>query len=305
VKGLELDWARLHGNARMPRIDLPKYPFARERYWRGAAGSVGGGPAGAACLHPLLHRNTSTFERQCYSSELGDQEFFLRDHQVSLDGKNRRKVLPAVACLEMARAAMERALPEARDAACLELREIEWLLPITAEGNCNVTLSLFAGEPERGGDPSGAADFEIGGAAGGEGIAHCQGRAAFIADPRPARLDLAAIGDRMRRGPWEPEAIYLAFARMGLHYGPGHKGLASVRRGGDEVLAHLRLPAGIGMAGYTLHPSLMDAALQASVGLLDDLENARWEGPGRGPLRSGWECLRELAGIRFANPLGA
>jgi hypothetical protein len=67
---------------------------------------------------------------------------------------------------------------------------------------------------------------------------------------------------------------------MGLHYGPGHKGLASVRRGGDEVLAHLRLPAGIGMAGYTLHPSLMDAALQASVGLLDDLENL----PPRPPL---------------------
>ncbi|HKP94390.1 MAG TPA: beta-ketoacyl synthase N-terminal-like domain-containing protein [Fibrobacteria bacterium] len=292
VKGLELDWARLHGNARMPRMDLPKYPFARERYWRGTAGSVGGGQAGAAWLHPLLHRNTSTLERQSYSSELSDQEFYLRDHRVSLDGKTRRKVLPAVACLEMARAAMERALPEAQEATWLELRDIEWLIPITAEGNCDVTLSLFAGEPARGGDSAGAADFEIGGAAGGESILHCQGRAAFIGGPRPARLDLAAIRDRMRRGPWESEAIYLAFARMGLHYGPGHKGLAAVHRGGDEVLARLRLPAGIGMAGYTLHPSLMDAALQASVGLLDDLENL----PHRPPLPFA------LASVRIYSP---
>jgi len=37
VKGLNLDWGLLYGEAKPRRIELPNYPFARERYWIGAA----------------------------------------------------------------------------------------------------------------------------------------------------------------------------------------------------------------------------------------------------------------------------
>ena len=33
VKGLELDWNKLYGEVKPQRISVPKYPFARERYW--------------------------------------------------------------------------------------------------------------------------------------------------------------------------------------------------------------------------------------------------------------------------------
>jgi len=33
VKGLAFDWSRLYGPQRPPRVSLPTYPFARERYW--------------------------------------------------------------------------------------------------------------------------------------------------------------------------------------------------------------------------------------------------------------------------------
>jgi acyl transferase domain-containing protein len=33
VKGLVIDWERLHGGIKPRRISLPTYPFARERYW--------------------------------------------------------------------------------------------------------------------------------------------------------------------------------------------------------------------------------------------------------------------------------
>ncbi|HYK03298.1 MAG TPA: SDR family NAD(P)-dependent oxidoreductase [Thermoanaerobaculia bacterium] len=33
VKGLAIDWRRLYGETTPPRISLPTYPFARERYW--------------------------------------------------------------------------------------------------------------------------------------------------------------------------------------------------------------------------------------------------------------------------------
>src|SRR5262249_23988529 len=37
VKGLELNWQKLYGEAQPPRVSLPAYPFAKERYWIGAA----------------------------------------------------------------------------------------------------------------------------------------------------------------------------------------------------------------------------------------------------------------------------
>ena len=64
------------------------------------------------------------------------------------------------------------------------------------------------------------------------------------------------------------DQCYQAFRTMGLDYGPGFQGIEAIYLGGDRVLAKLCLPASV--AGscdpYVLHPSLMDAALQASIG---------------------------------------
>ncbi|MFY0578011.1 hypothetical protein ACN28S_30120 [Cystobacter fuscus] len=61
----------------------------------------------AAALHPLLHINVSNFRAQRYQSTFTGDEFFLKDHKVK-----GQKVLPGVACLEMARAAAAFALGE-------------------------------------------------------------------------------------------------------------------------------------------------------------------------------------------------
>ena len=65
--------------------------------------------------------------------------------------------------------------------------------------------------------------------------------------------------------------MYAGFAQMGLHYGPAHQGITAIYVGEKQVLARLRLPEVVetGHDAYVLHPSLMDSALQACVGLLD------------------------------------
>ncbi|SES32606.1 type I polyketide synthase PikAI [Lentzea xinjiangensis] len=45
VRGLEVDWARVCGVARTPSIDLPTYPFQRERYWAEAVQQSAAVPA--------------------------------------------------------------------------------------------------------------------------------------------------------------------------------------------------------------------------------------------------------------------
>ncbi|MGP1684285.1 MAG: beta-ketoacyl synthase N-terminal-like domain-containing protein, partial [Giesbergeria sp.] len=84
VKGLAVRWQRLYGQACPRRLSLPTYPFARDRYWVSpearAPQRMAAMPETATRLHPLVHRNTSTLERQRYSSWLQAQAFYLQDH---------------------------------------------------------------------------------------------------------------------------------------------------------------------------------------------------------------------------------
>ena len=68
----------------------------------------------SAVLHPLLHSNTSDLREQRYSARFTGEEFFLRDHRVVLSGGAGERVLPGVAYLEMARAAVERVMARIR-----------------------------------------------------------------------------------------------------------------------------------------------------------------------------------------------
>src|SRR5262249_40371435 len=78
---------------------------------------------------------------------------------------------------------------------------------------------------------------------------------------------------------------------LGIHYGPTMQGIEQLSVGKDEVLARLRLPAetiqgqmeeirrdGASKSSlpYMLHPSMLDAALQAGIGLLGE-QNANQE----------------------------
>src|SRR5882757_7186863 len=73
-------------------------------------------------LHPLLHRNTSDLSAQRFSARLSGEEAYLH-------GVNGARVLPEVAHLEMARAAVAAAAGEdTQDRVRLE--QVEWLQPV-------------------------------------------------------------------------------------------------------------------------------------------------------------------------------
>ncbi|TXI48894.1 MAG: SDR family NAD(P)-dependent oxidoreductase [Lysobacter sp.] len=283
VRGLALDWRRLHEVAPR-RLSLPTYPFARDRCWaegepvrkRGASAS------GAAALHPLLHRNVSDLGRQAYASVFDGAEFFLDDHRVG-----GRPVLPAVAYLEMAGAALRDAMPQGETSPSLELRHVAWSQPLVAQGETRVEIAVFpAGE--------GAFEFEIASRRDGEGddTLHCQGAAAVLAaDATPAPLDLRALRARLRNGRVEASALYPRFAAMGLGYGAAFQGIVALERGEDDVLVELRLPDAAHAEGFVLHPSLADSALQGSIALIDRAAG----GEGKPSLPFALEALRVYA----------
>ncbi|MGS0740634.1 beta-ketoacyl synthase N-terminal-like domain-containing protein [Glaciimonas sp. GG7] len=101
LQGMAVSWPALYGVVTPQRISLPTYPFAKERYWVAQVNSNTAQPGQGAPLHPLVHRNTSTLSQQRFSTTLSGEEWFLRDHVVAGE-----KVLPGVAQLEWARAAL-------------------------------------------------------------------------------------------------------------------------------------------------------------------------------------------------------
>jgi len=68
------------------------------------------------------------------------------------------------------------------------------------------------------------------------------------------------------------EACYAAFDRMGLNYGPGHRGLGELFVGSGLALARIALPDALKASqdSYVLHPSVLDAALQAVIAFQAD-----------------------------------
>ncbi|MFZ5636925.1 MAG: SDR family NAD(P)-dependent oxidoreductase, partial [Pseudomonadota bacterium] len=258
------------------------------------------GPATGSVLHPLLHVNTSDLGEQRYSSHFGGDEFFLADHRVR-SGEGERRVLPGVAYLEMVRAAMAQAVSERPEATALELRNTVWAQPVIAEGATRVHVALIPGDGD-------AIDYEIYSGVGEAEIIHGQGVATFApidAGDAPS-LELDALRARMGRGGLAADALYAHCARMGLLYGPRMRAVTGIERGEDELLARLALPADVESDVYVLHPSLMDGALQAAVGLLDDAGDTPWLPFALDRLRVLAPCVAEMfAWVRYAPGSGA
>ncbi|MGK3983833.1 SDR family NAD(P)-dependent oxidoreductase [Sorangium sp. So ce136] len=265
VTGLEVDWSALHGQPRPRRISLPTYPFARDVYWfprptaqRQVAASQ------EQVIHPLLHRDTSGPSRQEFTSMLTGHEPFLADHQVG-----GQSVLPGTAYLEMARAAVAMSAGSmSKGRAAVKLRDVVWSRPVVMSGEpVKVNISLSA-------DDGGKIGYEISSQGGerSEAAIHGQGSALFAPVEEVPVLDLAALRAACGRGALSSERVYRAFADMGIHYGPSHRGVTEVHVGSGELLAKLSLPANVWEAGrYVIHPGMLDSALQASLGfaLLD------------------------------------
>ncbi len=249
VSGAEIDWEALNEGRRGALVELPAYPFTQKRYWapEGAA-AVGTAPGQGAPLHALIGRNTSDLQEVRYSTDLSGDEFFVREHVV--DGT---PVLPGTAILEMARAAGALAQPEPVS----EIRNVVWSTPLTVSGPVTVHVGLRPTESGTG--------FEIrSGGERGETL-HCRGTlVAGGSAPEPvSSWEIEALKGRFvsRLG---GDQLYQAYQARGLRYGPSFQVVREIWLASGEALALLALPPTLEAerGAFTLHPALLDGALQ-------------------------------------------
>lgn len=272
VSGIDIEWGLLYAGSRPKRVSLPTYPFARERYWIPLAVELPGFSCEkkdpclkmATVLHPMLHRNTSNFAEQRYSSIFSGEEFFLRDHVV-----NDSRILPGVAYLEMARAAVEQAAG-IDESAAVKLKHIVWKSPIRVEDTpIQVHIRLYL-------EDNGEICFEVYKEADGkeERFIFSQGRAVISnIEKKITSITRQQVEAQEGLTRFTSAQFYETLHKFGLMYGASHQAIEYVCAGTQQALAKLSLPSHLADSQhhYVLHPSLMDAALQASVALTSGL----------------------------------
>nr|WP_281274395.1 type I polyketide synthase [Allorhizocola rhizosphaerae] len=247
--GVPVDWTPAFG-AGARRVDLPTYPFQRQRFWlRPATGTGDMVSAGLADAdHPLLGA----------AVELADGNAVLTG-RISLQAQPwlaghavyDTALLPATAFAELAVRAGDQV-------GCAHLEDLTLWTPLLlpASGGVQVQVSVTGTGERRELAVHARRDGEQ------EWTSHASGTLLQSAPPAPVGLTA-----------WPPpgaveidlDGAYERLVEHGYRYAGAFAGLRRVWTDGDVVLAEVALPdqyrdeAG----GYTLHPALLDAALHA------------------------------------------
>ncbi|PNG91482.1 type I polyketide synthase [Streptomyces malaysiensis] len=257
---------------------LPAYPWQYERHWSGTPHSWANSSGDGVIVHPLLGERMPTAVPGWEGAIEPVLVPWLADHR--LGGS---VVMPATGYAEALLAAGRAVYGRPVEVAHLDISAslvVPWpdasAVRLRVGLDPDTTLATVTSTDERGPEPR----------------AHARARVRPLLRPRPEPVDperLRALCDRRVGG----EEHYAACAEVGLGYGPAFQTLEEVRLGevrlGEVRVGEVRIrdvrpddthpgerisvatyryeaPG----APYTVHPALLDGALQAGVALLHD-----------------------------------
>jgi myxalamid-type polyketide synthase MxaB len=262
--GAPLSWNAIHAGDRRRRIDVPTYPFQRQRYWYerrsrrpepfgqpadGHPHELLGGALPCAALQP---------DQLLFGSALApNAPLYLGQHVVFGEA-----VVPAAALVEMALAAGSQVFGTTCELAGMAVQEA---LRLTQETEVQTVL-----EPPR----DGARACRIASLRTSDGasswVVHSTARLRPASAPEPA----PALAE-LESGAWEElslERFYAAFAAASIDYGPLFRGLVRLRVRPGEALARVHLAESLAEGreaqGYQLHPALLDTCFQTAAAAL-------------------------------------
>ncbi|MBO0856872.1 MAG: SDR family NAD(P)-dependent oxidoreductase [Chloracidobacterium sp.] len=257
--GAEIKGEWLYEGEDHRRLPLPTYPFAREYYWVPQTLEPHKKQSSFNhAFHPMIDRNSSSFDEQRFSMTFTGQEFYLSDHKVE-----GHKILPAVVYLEMARTTCE--ISTGAKVTCL--RDVVWANPMRIGSNLSeVSINLHRREK--------SISFEIRSADRADNnLLYAQGELDYEAERNGANgptLDLESVkrsAERIVSG----SACYKELKSLGFEHGPSFRVIKSIYIIEGGILAELELPRSLnGQAkDFILHPSLLDGTLQSGLWLED------------------------------------
>nr|ARR97036.1 SphC [Herpetosiphon sp. B060] len=247
-----VDWQHLYPQTEHNLLSLPHYCFERERFWIDTDQPLATNQApNTAQLHPLIEANCSTLQGIRFNTVLQPTDFYVADHR--WEGQ---ALLPGVVYAEIARVASSLALNQPVS----HIEQLLWLRPLIVEQTINLQSRIYADEHD--------VLVEIGVADPADQLTiHAKARIPLakqnVDSQYMAALDLPAIRAICVEQIDQAE-FYQHFSQLGLNYGSRLQAIKSISYNAQQALAELELPTELSadFARYSLHPALLDAALQ-------------------------------------------
>ncbi|MEL6776868.1 MAG: SDR family NAD(P)-dependent oxidoreductase [Cyanobacteria bacterium J06597_16] len=257
VSGANITWPDKAGK----RVDLPTYPFQRERYWidiekgdrQQKAGIVS--KASHSSGHPLVGDRIPLAGTQATHFEghiTPTSVPFLQEHQVF-----GATVLPAVGYLEMALAAVQRqpntvrVIDDINFHQALLLKTAQTIQVVLTPHHAQHKFEIFSRLPESG-------EWQL------HASGYLRTQLNDAGSPMPEILEIERL---QARYPSEITAAecYERLHRQGVTYGESFRAIQQVYVGEAQALSRLQLPSNLlsTQASYALHPVLLDACLQS------------------------------------------
>ncbi|MCX7920840.1 MAG: SDR family NAD(P)-dependent oxidoreductase [Clostridia bacterium] len=263
VSGADIDWETLNRDSERRRVSLPGYSFSIERYWipvedkKITVSDFEANPK----YNGVPIKNESQAKEFKDTVEFSGDEFYIRDHVVA--GK---LVMPASAYLDVVCSSYTRFSPGKAYKMC----NLLWMRPFIFEdgiqGNpCSKSMYITL-KPG-----NGKIDYEVYSSNGEEVLIHHTGEIQEWDTSRmlPQRvIDIESIKARCQRtlNGWE---CYNILENGGISYGQSLCVIHEIHSSGKEAVATLKLPPFLQDCGFdfTLHPSIIDGALQSIIGV--------------------------------------
>ncbi|MGV7859122.1 type I polyketide synthase [Mycobacterium kansasii] len=252
TQGLSVDWRTVFTGLGAQRVELPTYAFMRRRFWLKDLGVdqtklSGVGLRGLG--HPLLG---AVVERPdvggvvltgMLSPEL---QGWLGDHVVG-----GVTLFPGTGFVELA-------LRAGDEVGCPVVQELTLLSPLALPAGEATRIQVVVGDADGAG--SRTVSVYSTRAAGDSWVLHADGV-----------LRAGGPGHGVDLSVWPPVGasavdmtdVYERLSQRGYGYGPAFRGLRAVWRRGREIYAEVAAPEDVKVAGFGIHPAVLDTALHA------------------------------------------
>ncbi|QHC23521.1 type I polyketide synthase [Streptomyces sp. GS7] len=236
-------------------VDLPAYPWERERHWNGDPGAWARRCGDGTVDHPLLGERAALADPSWHGSFDPARAPWLEGHRIA-----DAVLMPAAGFTEMALAAGRRAWDHAVEISDLAIPRA-LVLPFDNDRQVQVQTTLSADD--------GLLRIASRGDGGDAWQEHARGRVRRLLEPQPQRVDIGHLAAGLPDH-WTAEEFYELMKQVGVAYGPDFLVLTEdLRTDGTQSLT--RYTAKADLSGYEAHPALLDGAVQTGLILLEEL----------------------------------